>query len=74
MTTERRLRASADPAWEGAFLCGCRSGDAGWFAWAYLPGARAWGRVGLVELPSGTVTFLFTDIEGSTTCLWEEHP
>ena len=29
--------------------------------------------VGLSELPSGTVTFLFTDIEGSTR-LWEEHP
>lgn len=27
----------------------------------------------MAELPSGTVTFLFTDIEGST-CLWEEHP
>jgi predicted ATPase/class 3 adenylate cyclase len=25
------------------------------------------------ELPSGTVTFLFTDIEGSTR-LWDEHP
>src|SRR5438093_225428 len=25
------------------------------------------------ELPSGTVTFLFTDIEGSTQ-LWEQHP
>ncbi len=27
----------------------------------------------MVDLPSGTVTFLFTDIEGSTR-LWERHP
>ena len=27
----------------------------------------------MVELPSGTVTFLFTDIEGSSS-LWEKHP
>ena len=27
----------------------------------------------MFETPSGTVTFLFTDIEGSTR-LWEEHP
>jgi predicted ATPase/class 3 adenylate cyclase len=27
----------------------------------------------VVELPSGTVTFLFTDLEGSSR-LWEEHP
>ena len=25
------------------------------------------------ELPTGTITFLFTDIEGSTR-LWEQHP
>ena len=30
-------------------------------------------RVGVSELPSGTVTFLFTDLEGSTR-LWEEFP
>jgi class 3 adenylate cyclase len=27
----------------------------------------------MVELPAGTVTFLFTDLEGSTR-LWEEFP
>ncbi len=27
----------------------------------------------MVELPTGTVTFLFTDLEGSTR-LWEKHP
>ena len=29
--------------------------------------------VGVAELPSGTVTFLFTDVEGSTR-LWDEFP
>jgi predicted ATPase/class 3 adenylate cyclase len=32
-----------------------------------------WDTWGVVELPSGTVTFLFTDLEGSTRS-WEENP
>ena len=32
-----------------------------------------WDTYVVAELPSGTVTFLFTDLEGSTR-LWEEHP
>src|SRR5262249_20790194 len=36
-------------------------------------GDRRAQEVTLPELPSGTVTFLFTDLEGSTR-LWERHP
>ena len=32
-----------------------------------------WDTRGVAELPTGTVTFLFTDLEGSTR-LWEQHP
>ncbi len=34
--------------------------------------SRACRRHGLISPPSGTITFLFTDIEGSTR-LWENH-
>jgi predicted ATPase/class 3 adenylate cyclase len=40
---------------------------------APLAAARPPVAPALVGLPSGTVTFLFTDIEGSTQ-LWERHP
>ena len=36
-----------------------------------MPRARRW--VPTEPLPTGTLTFLFTDIEGSTR-LWEAHP
>ncbi len=43
------------------------------FAWfTYLSGGDERG-VGVAELPSGTVTFLFTDLEVSTR-LWEQEP
>ena len=38
-------------------------------SWAGSPTKDA----GTAELPTGTLTFLFTDLEGSTR-LWEEHP
>src|SRR5919199_5244620 len=34
--------------------------------------SRGW-RSAMADLPTGTVTYLFTDIAGSTT-LWEHHP
>jgi predicted ATPase/class 3 adenylate cyclase len=50
------------------------------FAYGHLPGAARCrnGRIGRIvpvvpHLPSGTLTFLFTDLEGSTR-LWEERP
>src|SRR5215470_7248434 len=42
----------------------------GWFTLRWAAGS---GRTAVAELPSGTVTFLFTDLEGSTR-LWEQYP
>jgi predicted ATPase/class 3 adenylate cyclase len=44
-----------------------------WFTCQSALGSRAGEGDPMAELPSGTVTFLFTDLEGSTR-LWEEHP
>src|SRR3954452_24396883 len=38
-----------------------------------MPSPMLSPRCRMPELPTGTVTFLFTDIEGSTA-LWEQHP
>jgi predicted ATPase/class 3 adenylate cyclase len=43
------------------------------FLTCFYLGATGDGGGGMVDPPSGTVTFLFTDIEGSTR-LWEDHP
>ena len=43
-----------------------------WLAGLLAYRVRARKGVWLAELPSGTVTFLFTDLEGSSR-LWEEH-
>ena len=43
------------------------------FAWFTYLSSESVKEVGVGELPSGTVTFLFTDLEGSTR-LWEQYP
>ena len=65
----RGLNRPASPS----FCAPDGAGDAVRFAWfTWVSGGGPSGVV-VNELPSGTVTFLFTDIEGSTR-LWEEHP
>ena len=55
-------------------LCAARGpGDGGPVCLVYLAGAGRIGKgVRVAELPSGTVTFLFSDLEVSTR-LWEQH-
>ena len=65
-SADRRLCVSAPPPAAVLFCAPRRAGDGGPVCLVDL--AVRWP-----ELPSGTVTFLFTDLEGSTR-LWEEHP
>ena len=79
----RRLRArSTAPAWWDDASREYRTGanitqvprDVGPICLLDLPlRTRVTEGVSVAQLPSGTVTFLFTDIEGSTR-LWEAHP
>src|SRR6516162_8054452 len=64
---------SAGPACRAARV-GCCSvrHDGRRFAW-FTSGWEGPGRGPMSALPTGTVTFLFTDVEGSSR-LWEQYP
>jgi predicted ATPase/class 3 adenylate cyclase/tetratricopeptide (TPR) repeat protein len=75
-STERRSPALC-VNWRPVTVLFCaprRAGDGGPVCLVYLVvGSRRAVGVQMPELPTGTVTFLFTDLEGSTR-LWQEHP
>src|SRR3954465_11475256 len=72
--SRRQIAGDGRPrrARDGDVLCGDPNGRRR-FGLPGLLACRSRTEVWVAEVPSGTVTFLFTVLEGSTR-LWEEHP
>src|SRR6478609_2592887 len=73
-SVEPSRRPNAEYAGVPGVLCAWSASDARPVCLVYWASARRAGKgIRMAELPSGTVTFLFTDVEGSSR-LWEDHP